>query len=99
MSEFHYVSSFQWPQSNEFKSGAIMGHKFYIAWKVVKYRVFSDLNFPLFGLIRKFTPKILVFRPNKEKYGLQKTTYLDTFYTMLVTAKGFEEQSFYIYCS
>ena len=36
-------------------------------YKVSKYRVFSSLYFPVFGL-------------NTEKYGPEKTPYLDTFH-------------------
>ena len=37
-------------------------------WKVSKYRVFSGLHFPIFGL-------------NTEKYRPEKTPYLDAFHT------------------
>ena len=37
-------------------------------WKVSKYRVFSGLHFPIFGL-------------NTEKYRTEKTPYLDAFHT------------------
>ena len=42
---------------------------------MTKYGVFSDPYFPAFGL-------------NTERYGREKTPYLDTFHAVLQTAKG-----------
>ena len=43
----------------------------FTAWKVSKYGVFSSPYFPVFGL-------------NTEKYGPEKTPYLDTFHAAIV---------------
>ena len=48
------------------------------AWKVSKYGVFSGLYFPAFGLNTD---------QNVEKYGPEKTPYLDTFHTVEEIAK------------
>ena len=40
------------------------------AWRVSKYGLFSGLYFPVFGL-------------NTEKWGPEKTSYLDNFHTVL----------------
>ena len=43
-----------------------------IAWKVSEYGVFSGPCFP-------------VFSPNKEKYGSEKTSYLDIFHAVITS--------------
>ena len=42
------------------------------AWKVPQYGVFSGLYFPVFGL-------------NTVKYGPEKTPYLDTFHSVIIS--------------
>ena len=53
-------------------------HKKITAWKVSKYGVLSGPYFSAFGL----NTERLVFRPNAEKYGPEKTPYLDTFHAV-----------------
>ena len=45
-----------------------------------KYRIFSGLYFPAFGLN---TERYGVFSPYARKYGPEKTPYLDTFHAVM----------------
>ena len=48
-----------------------------------KYEVFSVPYFLVFGLnTGRDTPYLSLFSPNAEKYGPEKTTYLDTVYAV-----------------
>ena len=52
------------------------------AWKVSKYRDSSGPYFPIFWLNSKIYGVISVFSANTEKYGPEKTPYLDTFHAV-----------------
>ena len=47
-----------------------------------KYEIFSGPYFPAFGLN---TERYEVFSPNAGKYRPEKTPYLDTFHTVLIS--------------
>ena len=51
----------------------------FTAWKVSKYRVFSDPYFPVSKLNTERCGYLSVFSPNAGKYGPEKAQYLDTF--------------------
>ena len=55
----------------------------FIAWKVSKYEVFSGRYFPHSDWIRRDTPYLSVFSPSAEKYGPEKTLYLNTFHAVI----------------
>ena len=57
------------------------GHEVTV-WKVSKYGGFSGLYFPYLDWMRKFTEWISVFSLNTERYGPEKTLYLDTFHAV-----------------
>ena len=57
------------------------------ARNVSKYGVFSGPYFPAFALN---TERYSVFSPNAEKYGPEKTPYLDTFHTVICKLCGLQ---------
>ena len=54
-------------------------------WNVSKYRAFSGPWFPHSDWIPRDTKYLSVFSPNAGKYGPEKTPYLETFHTVLLT--------------
>ena len=56
--------------------------KYFTVWKVSTYGVFSGPYFSAFGLNRRDMEYLSVFSPNAEKYGPEKTPYLDTFHAV-----------------
>ena len=56
----------------------------YTARKVSKYGVLSGPYFPAFGLNTK---RYEVFSLNVGRYGPEKTPYLDTFHSVIVTQR------------
>ena len=52
----------------------------FTAWKVSKYGVFSGPYFHIFVL----NTEICVFSTNAEKYGPEKTPYLDAFHAVFI---------------
>ena len=56
-------------------------------WKASKYGVFSGWYFPVFGLNKEIYEVNSVINPNGEKYGPEKTPYLDTLFSKWLTEK------------
>ena len=56
-------------------------------WKASKYGVFSGWYFSVFGLNQEIYEVNSVINPNGEKYGPEKTPYLDTLFSKWLTEK------------
>ena len=87
MTQFKYIKldfTFTLPQkSNNFRPS----HQDYNGEKCPNVQFFLIRIFPYSGRIQRNTEYLSVFTPNAEKYGPEKTPYLDTFHAVLFASK------------